>query len=358
MFKKFFLVSLLLFLGLSMASLRTFAYSELDSSGAPSYRRNDFQIEIQAKFDSPNYDWTFCLFDFPKLSYDSSLWSPYYYFNSYNSQGQAHQMEFIEEVSLAGNYDNKTTNLYDESFELAFNKFEFKLDKTWLNYDLLNVYFNALDSESHIQSDSVLPLFRITANLQPNTTYVVGVTCNFTLSEFTINNRNIGSNQNVVTSTYSNEQSFSVTETFEFTPTEVASQSPYFNIIPRSLLSEWDTIYSKYNQFQDSYYLNCTTSVQLLTKNNPTNVSFNQVSMYETVSMQEYIDNFIENFYNVSHVELISLESFLDLAPSLFETIYNALNVKIFGFMSLMDLVIMFVTLSLAFLLLKTFLGG
>lgn len=358
MFKKLLIFIIPILLAISLFSVKTFAYSELDSSGAPSYRRNDFQIEIQSRFNEPNYDWTFCLFDFPKLSYTSNLWSPYYYFNSYNSSGQSYEMQFIEEISLSGNYDNKTTVLYDENYECVFNQFQFILDKTWLNYDLLNVYFSALDSENHIQADSVLPLFRITANLQPNTSYYVGVTCSFKLSEFTINKRNIGSNQIVVTSTYSNEQSFSVTELFEFTTTEVATQSPYFNIIPRQLFSEWDTTYSKFNQFQDSYYLDCITTVQLLTKNNPENVSFNQVSMYETVSNEKYVDNFISNFFSVSHTEVFELESFLDLAPSIFESVFNALNVKIFGFMSLMDLVIMFVTLSIAFLLIKIFLGG
>lgn len=357
MLKKFFLVALLFFLGLSLASIRTFAYSEkVDSNDYEVYRRFPYQTMIVGKYNNPSYSTSNWLIDMPKSHFYSMSWNPYYYFNSPGTNNQSYEVQFLYQEDQMSQ-DIYQTILYDENFETSLESVSFITNKIWLNHDILNSYFTSLLPNGNIVTSS-FPQVSLGLNATAGTSYTIHCLYNISLSEFTVNDRDIGSNQHVVTSTYSNEQEFSFHDFIIFTADNTAFVTGKFPILPQVLLDEWDTTYQKFNQFEDSYYINFQSTFYI-TQSTPSNIiPFDEIHLLEGFATAEFEDDFISNFYNVSHVELISLESFLDLAPSLFETIYNALNVKIFGFMSLMDLVIMFVTLSLAFLLLKTFLGG
>lgn len=355
--KKLLIFIIPVILALSLFSIKTFAYSEkVDENDYEVYRRFPYQTMIVGKYDNSSYSTSNWLIDMPKSHFYSTSWNPYYYFNSPGTNNQNHEVQILyQEDQLS--QDIYQTILYDENFETSLESVSFITDKFWLNYDILNTYFTSLLPNGNIVTSS-FPQISLGLHATVGTTYTIHCLYTVTLSEFTVNRRDIGGNQQVITSTYSNEQEFSFHDFIVFTADNTAFTTGKFPILPKVLLDEWDTTYQKFNQFEDSYYINFQSTFYI-TQSKPSNIiSFDEVHLHECFATSEFTDDFISNFYSVSHTEVFELESFLDLAPSIFESVFNALNVKIFGFMSLMDLVIMFVTLSIAFLLIKVFLGG
>lgn len=357
MIKKLMIFIIPIILALSLFSVDTYAYSEkVDDNDYEVYRRFPYQIKIVGKYDNPSYSYSNWLIDMPTKHFYSTSWNPYYYFDSPGTNNQNYEVQFLYQEDQISQ-DIYLTILYDESFETRLQSVSFTSDKIWLNYDILNSYFTSFLENGNIVTSS-FPQVSLGLNATPGTSYTVNCLYNVTLSEFTINRRDIGGNQQVVTSTYSNEQQFSFRYSRIFDADNSAFVTGKFPILPKELLDEWDTTYQKFNQFEDSYYINFQSTFYITQTTTFNVIPFDEVHLLECFATSKFTDDFISNFFSVSHTEVFELESFLDLAPSIFESVFNALNVKIFGFMSLMDLVIMFVTLSIAFLLIRVFLGG
>lgn len=363
---KFLLAFISCLLVLVFSSISTNAYWEQESSANPTYYR---------KFNSFDYYFTYLgsgtndkrgtyQINLDKFVVAAPNWHPQYTFDYFSTNGQTNgQFTFMSDYRIIRDSDRKICIEYDY-YELNSDgemySVGFTTDYIWLSFADLKRYRDCVVAQDFID-DFWLPMFNLYGDFQHEPMFIE---CDYSYSiyEFSSNDTPIDNGGgSIQTLNVVGPAEFHSTSTISFEPTaDNPNDTIWLSVIDYDLIDNWETTFSKYHYYNNCYYIKFDTSFKVYRGMPSSPVSVFPLAGFKTrenLLKEEPVDDFIARFNPVSFAN-VNIDDMNKLFPSLFEGVTKALNVKIFGIFSVLDVIIVLVTIPFGILLLKLFLGG